>query len=304
METLLKSTTAYKILCGDRESGRLSHAYMVHFSDVRNLKDALKLFALEFFGCDKNSLTGRRILNGSFSDCKFYPREGDKLNVDAAGEIVAESAMRPGEGGKKLFVICGIETASPLVQNKLLKTLEEPQKDIHFLLGATALAPVLETVKSRVKMLEIPAFSEREIFAALERNGQNALNAAAAKSANGILGAAQNMLEGGIFEAVSSAAKEICFNSRLGDIGTIAAKYADFKYKEELLAEMQRIYFSALTEGGELAEIIAKPALIYALEKLNAAGADLKFNAYFHGLLYDFMLEVAEENKKWRKLQA
>ena len=46
-----------------------------------SLKDALKLFALEFFGCDKNSLTGRRILNGSFSDCKFYPREGDKLNV-------------------------------------------------------------------------------------------------------------------------------------------------------------------------------------------------------------------------------
>ena len=48
---------------------------------------------------------------------------------------------------------------------------------------------------------------------------------------------------------------------------------------------------------GKLAEIIAKPVLIYALEKLNAASADLKFNAYFHGLLYDFMLEVAEENK-------
>ena len=303
METLLKGTTAYKILCGDRQSERLSHAYMLHFCDARNLKEALKLFALEFFGCDKNSLKGRRILNESFPDCKFYPRDGEKLNVDAANEMVAESAMRPSEGDKKLFVVTGFETASPLVQNKLLKTLEEPQRGIHFLLGATALAPVLDTVKSRVKILEIPAFSEKEIFLALERQGQNALNAAAARSANGVLGAAQNMLEGDIFGVITSAASEICSTLRVGDIGAVAAKYADFKYKEELLAEMQRTYFSALTEGGELAKKIAKPALIYALEKLNEANAALKFNAYFHGLLYDFMLEVAEENIKWRKLQ-
>lgn len=303
METLLKDTTAYKILCGDRESGRLSHAYMLHFCDARNLKEALKLFALELFGCDKNSLKGRRILNGSFPDCKFYPREGEKLNVDVANEIISESAMRPEEGDKKLFVVSGFETASALVQNKLLKTLEEPQKGIHFLLGATALAPVLDTVKSRVKVLEIPVFSERDIFLALERQGKNELNAAAARSANGVLGVAQNVLESGIYGALSSAASEICSTLRVGDIGAVAAKYADFKYKEELLAEMQRTYFSALTEGGELAAKMQKPAIIFALEKLNSANADLKFNAFFQGLLYDFMLEVAEENKKWRKLQ-
>ncbi len=302
MEILLKGTTAYKILCGDRESGRLSHAYMLHFCDARNLKEALKLFALEFFGCDKDSLTGRRILNGSFPDCKLYPRDGEKLNVDAANEIIADGALKPVEGDKKLFILSGFETASPLVQNKLLKTLEEPQKGIHFLLGATALAPVLDTVKSRVKILEIPLFSEKEIFSALERRGHNELNAAAAKSANGVLGVAQNVLESGIYEALSSAAREICTTLRIGDIGAVAAKYADFKYKEELLAEMQRTYFSALTEGVGPANVIAKPALVYALEKLNAANADLKFNAYFHGLLYDFMLEVAEENNKWRKL--
>ena len=100
METLLKSTTAYKILCGDRESGRLSHAYMVHFSDVRNLKDALKLFALEFFGCDKNSLTGRRILNGSFSDCKFYPREGETPRV----KLLPKAQCGPGRAAKNCLL--------------------------------------------------------------------------------------------------------------------------------------------------------------------------------------------------------
>lgn len=303
METLLRDTTAYKILCGDRLQNRLSHAYMLRFADTRNLLSALKLFALEFFGCDKNGEKGRRILNGSFPDCKIYPREGDKFNVDAAGEIVAESALRPVEGDKKLFIVCNFETASPLVQNKLLKTLEEPQNGIHFLLGATALAPVLDTVKSRVKILEIPAFSEEQIFSALERKGQNPLNSAAAKSANGILGAAQNMLESGRYEAVYAAANDVCSTLRADDIGEVAAKYADFKYREELLAEMQRTYFSALTEGGVLAEKMAKPAIIFALEKLNKANADLKFNAYFHGLLYDFMLEVTKENQKWRKLQ-
>lgn len=304
MEILLRQTTAYKIISGDRLSGRLSHAYMLHFPDPKNLRAALKLFALEFFGFPKNSQSAHRILNESFTDFTIYPSVGEKITADGVAAIIAESSMRPVEGDKKLCVICGFEGASPLVQNKLLKTLEEPLNGVYFLLGVSAVAPVLDTVKSRVKALEIAPFSEEQIFAALQRKGQNPLNLSAARSANGVLGAAENMLDGDWFKTVAEAANEICSVTDAGKIGEVAAKHAETKYKQELLAEMQRLYFSALSGGGELCKKICPPALIYALEKLNAANADLKFNANFQGLLYDFMLGVVEENKKWLKLRA
>jgi len=301
VEQLLKNTTAYKILSGDRRSGKLSHAYMLHFQDAKNLRMALKLFAVEFFGAE--GVKKERILNGSFSDFYMYPAEDKKLTADAVSEILNDCAMRPTEGDKKLYVICGFDAVSLLLQNKFLKTLEEPLEGVHFLLGANSLAPIADTVLSRVKLLEIPPFTESEIYGALERAGSNPLNAEAAKSANGDLGAAQNMVGGGWFKEVSAAAEELVNTVNAGDIGVTVVKYGDIKYKKELLSEMRRLYFSALTEGGELARKLSPSVLVYALERLDEACAELAFNANFQSLLYDVLLGAVGEKNKWQKLQ-
>lgn len=298
MQKLLESTTAYKIFAGDCAANTLSHAYMLHFSDIKNLRAALKLFALKFFGAENNAVLAQRINNESFVDLRIYPDEGKKITADGVAEIIGDCALRPVEGAKKLYVIRGFDTASPLVQNKLLKTLEEPLEGVHFILGACSLAPVLDTVKSRVKMLEIAPFSERQIFEALERKGHSELNAAAARSANGVLGAAENMVGGGWFQGVSEAAAEICGTLKEGEIGEVATRHGEIKYREELLSEMQRLYFEALTAGTGPAKNLTEPALVYALERVTKAQADVKFNAYFQGLLYDFMLGVVKFNER------
>lgn len=302
MERLLKSTTAYKIFSADRLSGKLSHAYMLHFADPKNLRAALKIFAAEFYNAD--GALSARISAESYPDLTIYPAEGKPITVAGVSEIIEDSALRPVEGDKKLYIITGFESASALVQNKLLKTLEEPLPGIYFLLGATALAPVLDTVLSRVKMLEVPPFTPEEIFAALEREGKNPQNLAAARSCNGVLGDAQNMISGGWFKEVSEAAWEICSVNKVSQIADAVKKYGDIKYKQELISEMQNIYFSALTDGGKLNTYLQKHTIIYALEQITQANADLKFNAFFAGLLYDFMLKVVKENEKWLKLQA
>ena len=302
MELLIKETAAYKIFAGDAEADRLSHAYMLDFPDGKNMREALKIFALAFFGAEMGSVAGQRILNASHTDLKIYPEEGKKLTADAVAELLEDCAMKPVEGRKKLYLISGFEQASPLLQNKLLKTLEEPLAGVHFLLGTTSLAPVLDTVKSRVKLLSVPPFAEEQIFAALERKGSKQINASAAKSSNGILGVAENLAEGGWFEEISAAAMELCSVTKIGEVGVLAIKYGDTKYKNELLCEMQRLYFSALV--GEEKLPLTKPALIFALEKLNSAFADVRFNAVFQGLLYDFLTEVVGENEKWLKLSA
>lgn len=294
MKQLLTETTAYKIFESDKESGRLSHAYLLHFADVKNLKAALKIFACAFFGAKEGAVIYNRIQTESFADFALYPEDGKKLTADAVAEIIENSSLRPVEGDKKLFVICGFEQASALLQNKLLKTLEEPLEGVHFLLGAASIAPVLDTVRSRVKILEIPPFSEAEIYNALERRGHREINAAAARAANGILGAAEDIAEGGFYGKVEAAAREICAVTHVGEIGEVAAKYGDFKEKQELLDCMRGIYFDALTKGEGAAAVHSKAALIYAIESLNEANVQLKFNAYFPGLLYNFMLSVSK----------
>ncbi len=310
MKRLLCGTTAYGVLRGDRESGRLSHAYMLHFGDAKNLRAALKIFALDFFGLDENDADGKRLLNESLPDCRIFPEKDKKLTAEAVSALLDDSALRPLERDKKLFIISGFEQASALLQNKLLKTLEEPPEGVYFLLGVTTLSPVLDTVRSRVKTLTIPPFGKDEIFSALEREGKNPLNADAAESCGGILGAAENMVGGGWFSEVREAARAICTTVKAGDIGKVAAKYGDTQYKNELLAEVQLNFYNALCEvsrgdtAGEIAKLWQKGALIYAVESVNKACADVKFNAYFQGLLYDMMLRNIEENDRWLKLQA
>lgn len=298
MEKLIKETTAYAVFSGDRASGRLSHAYMLHFQDETYLRAALKIFAAEFFGAEAGSPLFRRVMSESFVDLCVYPQEGAKITADGVNGMLSDSAMRPVEGDRKLYVICGFDGASALVQNKLLKTLEEPLAGIHFLLGVTSLSPVLDTVRSRVKLLEIPPFTEAQILSALNRQGENKMNAVAAKSSGGCLGAAFNILRGGWFEGVSAAAYEICSVTSEGDIGRVAVKHGDTKYKRELLSEMQRLCFDALTAGGKLAELWSKPALVYALESIDGAYADVRFNAFFQGLLYDFMLRMVNYQRR------
>lgn len=298
MEQLIKACAPYKILSGDRKSGRLSHAYMLYFRDGKNLREALKLFACEFFGAEEGTSLNARIKHESLTDLKIYPEEGKKITADGVSALIEDSALKPTELKKKLYIICGFEEASPLVQNKLLKTLEEPLECIHFLLGVTSLAPVLDTVRSRVKILEIPPFSEQQILSALERRGESELNESAAKSANGILGDAENIVEGGWYKEIHAAAEKICAVAKAGEAAEVAAQYGDIKYKKELLREMLRLYFSALASGEGSAAGHSKSALIYAVEKITEANADLKFNAYFQGLLYDFMLGVIERDEK------
>ena len=302
MEELLKGTTAYRIFLSDKSSGRFAHAYLLHYDDAECLYPALKIFAAEFFGAKKGQTLYKRIEDGAFPDVKFYPEQGKKIAVDGISEIIADAALRPVEGDKKLYVITDISSASALVQNKLLKTLEEPPEGVYFILGALTLAPVLDTVKSRSRILEIAPFSEGEIYAALERRGENPLNREAAKSACGSLGAAINIVSGGWYGEVRAAAEEICAATKISQIPPLVKKYGDTKYKKELLSEMRNIYFSALS-GGENRANLPAHTLIFALERLDRAAADLKFNAYFGGLLYDFMLRTAKENETWQKLR-
>lgn len=155
----------YAIIKKDLDNSTLSHAYMLICRDTAPhsyLKSYAKLLL-----CDRGTACGecrscKLIDKNLLPDC--YSLEKESILVDDVISVVEDTFLKPIEKDKKVYIISDIAGMNVKAQNKLLKTLEEPPKGVVFLLATTNEYKVLDTVKSRVKLLEQPAWSEQELF--------------------------------------------------------------------------------------------------------------------------------------------
>ena len=312
MKQLLRSTTAYRAVRAEAEREDLFHAALVVFADGKYLRALLKECAKAFFLADDGSRTAELIEQESYLDCLFYPAEGGKLTADDCSAILEEALLSPVEGKDKLFVLDNFHAATPLVQNKLLKSLEEPPRGVHFLLGAEAEHAVLPTVLSRVKRYTVPPFSEEAIARALSRKylGGAGIKEAAAAS-GGIFSVAESLLAGGGEEF--RLAEEFL---ALRDTERFCREVGERKNKREFLAALKSLlrdmlflrtgqgkYAARGSEGAKrLAEEYPTGAILAALGLVTDAEKQIQFNAGFASCLYALALGVREEKIKWQKL--
>lgn len=160
----------YQIIKKDKQTGKLSHAYMINARDI-NLDVYLKSYAKIILcdnGEDCNECRSCRLIDkGILPDCKQLIKSS--ILVDDVNQIVDEVNFKPIEKTQKVFLISDFAYANEQAQNKLLKVLEEPPKNVIFLLATSSEHKVLPTIKSRVKMLELSPFTESQLFSELSR---------------------------------------------------------------------------------------------------------------------------------------
>ena len=172
-EKFFSKTAAYRAVIRDKEAGALSHSYLLICQDEAWLRKYARALA-KLIMCEKGGLCGecrpcRLIEKESFADCEFYPEEGGKISAEGIDRIVSEKCyVKPLEAEMRMFCIVGAEKMNLPAQNKLLKTLEEPPKNVCIILASAGDYSLLPTVKSRVKRLEIPLFPAGEIYKELE----------------------------------------------------------------------------------------------------------------------------------------
>ena len=312
MIELLKNTQAYRLLQKECAGNVTSHAYLLLFDDGRNLRFALKEFAKILFFCEdtedwsrdaeEKKRIAKLIDEDSFSDCLIFPADGKKISVEDAEKIREESLLSPIEGDRKVFLIGDFSEANVQTQNKLLKLLEEPPKGIVFLLGATTVFPVLTTVLSRTKKLEILPFDVKDITEALGRIYGKKYDAATleicAATSGGILGEAQNILEGGYYKTLIENAFTLCL-AEPSKLPLAVRAVGETKHKRELLSILRLIFRDALlvktdkerqkflllrSEKSRIQEVAEKytvSALLYAQEEISKAELQVQFNAVF-----------------------
>ncbi|MGN1201617.1 MAG: hypothetical protein ACI4R8_05145 [Candidatus Caccovivens sp.] len=172
---LIKSQDFFQKLVKKKQSGSFPNAMLFFCEDELTSQKALVLTALlleyegfDFF--DENSAEFHRIESGVDLDIKVYPKNNDKLLVADSNEIVAEGYIKPVNLPNKVFIINNFDRSTEEAQNKLLKILEEPPKNVYFLLSAKNTEKVLPTIKSRCDKVKILPLSDAEISAVVKDN--------------------------------------------------------------------------------------------------------------------------------------
>jgi DNA polymerase-3 subunit delta' len=146
-------------------------------------------------GCGACS-TCTRILRRRHPDVHHIVPEGLVIPVDVVREVIIPEAARSAfESRFKVFVIEESDRMNDAAQNALLKTLEEPEPDTVFVLVSDNEEELLETLRSRCRVVHLEPFSEDDVVGLLVSEGAARADAlAAARAAEGDLEAARDFL--------------------------------------------------------------------------------------------------------------
>lgn len=198
----LKKSRAYNLIKHDIDTGNLSHAYMVISPDVFAVQNLFRLIACAVYCKDACTTCPvcKKVLNGNHADVKFINEDGKKIKVEDVAALIEDTETKPFESDNKLYFVNSADKMNPAAQNKLLKTLEEPQKAVSIFLGVGSESAILDTVKSRTKKITLDRFSADDIKAALICSGVAVGNATiAAACADGMLWRAKEIASNSAF---------------------------------------------------------------------------------------------------------
>lgn len=164
---IIKAQPFFQELVTKKENGTFPNAMLFFCEDEFTSANVLLFTALlleyethELF--NEKSAEFLRFQSGVDLDVKVYPK-GAKLLVSDADSIVSECFVRPVNLTKKIFIINNFDISTDEAQNKLLKVLEEPPQNVHFLISAKSEDRVLPTIKSRCEKVRINALPMEEI---------------------------------------------------------------------------------------------------------------------------------------------
>ena len=173
---IIKNQDFFKNLINEKQKNTMSSALLFFCDDEVTASKVLVLTALlleypTFEMFNEQSAEFVKIEKNVDLDVKVYPKNNEKLLVSDSNEIVAEAYVKPVNLPNKIFIIKNFDVSTEEAQNKLLKILEEPPKNVYFLLHAKSEDRVLPTIKSRCDKIKINPLDEKTI----ENFSQNTL---------------------------------------------------------------------------------------------------------------------------------
>ena len=158
-----------KALANSIQMDRVSHAYL--FTGPRGTG---KTSTARIFAKSLNCVNGPTISPcNECENCKNITNSIpiDVIEIDAASnrsvndadEIIQKVALQPVQSRYKIYIIDEVHMLTNQAFNALLKTLEEPPKNVIFILATTEVHKVLDTIKSRCQRFDFKRITTDDI---------------------------------------------------------------------------------------------------------------------------------------------
>jgi len=176
IESVRAQDGAVQALLRAREHGRVASAYLFDGpGGVGKERTALAFATDVVAGGDAH--IAERIESGSHPDVRvFRPRDEGKRNIQVEvlrSEILPLAQFAPFEAASTFFIFPEADVSFPVFQpeaaNALLKTLEEPRPNVHFILTSERPDSLLPTIRSRcqrIRFARLPTPVLRDILQA------------------------------------------------------------------------------------------------------------------------------------------
>lgn len=157
----IKQTTSYKSL---KLENNVAHAYFFYSADKALNNNIALLFAKSLVcetktGC---STCSQCKLFNSLSHPDIFILDKDSIKVEDSNTIINKLSTKPLVANKKVFIILNAENMNETAQNKLLKSLEEPNNQTVFILTSTKTDKVLPTILSRTLKVFVPKLNNQD----------------------------------------------------------------------------------------------------------------------------------------------
>ncbi len=111
-----------------------------------------------------------KIAEGEHVDVQTISPEGQFIKIDQTRKLSSDAQFRPREGRRRVFILDEAHRLNLNAANSILKTLEEPPSTSLIILVTSKPYALIETIRSRCRMLSFAPLSNVELESFLAAN--------------------------------------------------------------------------------------------------------------------------------------
>ncbi len=298
----IKQTSVYKSL---NLNATKSHAYFFYSTDKELNNNVALLFA-------KDIVCGKTACN-QCNNCKMFDSlshpdlliiEKDSIKVEDANLIISKLATKPIISEKKVFIILNAENMNEISQNKLLKSLEEPNPNNIFILTASKTDKILPTVLSRVSKIFVPKLNQQDKTIIKEELISKKINIDKYLNLDISLTNIINYETNEEYKHISSAIESLLFSLKSSsDIPLVVSKIGNVN-KPLFFSVLQNVFLASLKNNSSLfnPELISyvqsnysEKAIIKCVELIQKSYEMLNNNVNFVYILDNLLFNMLKE---------
>lgn len=302
--------------------GKMMHSIMLIGNDDKMLDIYAQNIITTMFclGADKpceQCINCQKIMHNTFVDVCVYPQNGEVLKSDELNRMLDTVFELPFEADKKVYIINNFANIDQLLQNKLLKTLEEPPEHSYFILKVNNESKVLQTIKSRCQKINVPNLNIMELTEYLYSFEKSQKVGEAIQFCDGSLSRAEHYLKSENFlsnvEFVFNMLQNLKKSWQIADFASVL-----YAKKDEFL-DIMHIYLKILqnaiyevvgieekidlkghsSELLNIAQTFSLDAMSNMIKSTTMMLEKLDRNCNYNTIIDEFLLGILEDKHKW-----